>query len=83
MYNLFIERNVIKFLSKLEKKDSKRIFEKIKELKNNPVPQDAKRLVNVKDRVFRIRIGKFRVLYRLNGDKIIVVFLVDKRSRVY
>jgi len=34
--------------------------------------------------VYRIRIGDFRVLYRLiPEDDIILVFRVDKRSRVY
>ncbi|MFT4343961.1 MAG: type II toxin-antitoxin system RelE family toxin [Candidatus Woesearchaeota archaeon] len=30
-----------------------------------------------------MRIGDFRVLYRTEDDKIIVVFLIDKRSKVY
>jgi mRNA-degrading endonuclease RelE of RelBE toxin-antitoxin system len=34
--------------------------------------------------VYRIRIGDFRVLYRIiREDDIILVFRVDKRSRVY
>lgn len=38
-YSLFIEKQVLKYLSKLNKKISKRIIEKIKLLKENPVPQ--------------------------------------------
>ena len=56
MYELFLEKNVIKFLSKLNKDLSKRIFDKIETLRINRTPSDSKRLVNVKDKVFRIRV---------------------------
>jgi mRNA interferase RelE/StbE len=82
-YSLFFEKQVLIFLSKLDKVDSKRIVDKLERLKENPVSKDAKRLVNVKDKVFRIRIGQYRVLYRIENNKLIVVFLVDKRARVY
>ncbi|MFT4326528.1 MAG: type II toxin-antitoxin system RelE family toxin [Candidatus Woesearchaeota archaeon] len=83
MYELFLEKNVIKFLSKLNKDLSKRIFGKIETLRINPTPSDSKRLVNVKDKVFRIRVGDYRVLYRIEGNTVVIVFLIDKRSRVY
>ena len=83
MFSIKFEKQVFKFLSKLDKVTAKRIISKIKLLKDEPVPHDAKRLVNVPDKAFRIRVGKFRVLYRIEKDKIIVVFTVDKRSRVY
>jgi len=82
-YFLFLEKQVLKYLSKLEKRVSKRIIDKIEKLQENPIPQDSKRLVNVKDKVFRIRVGQYRVLYRLENDKIIIIFLIDKRSKVY
>ena len=77
------ETKSLKFLSKLEKGNKKRVFKKIKELGNDPFPSDVKKLKGGKD-VYRIRIGDFRVLYRLiPEDDIILVFKVDKRSRVY
>ena len=73
----------LKFLSKLEKGNKERVFKKIKELENDPFPSDVKKLKGEKD-VYRIRIGDFRVLYRLiQEDDTILVFRVDKRSRVY
>lgn len=83
LYSIFIEKHVLKFLSKLEKSISKRLLEKIEKLRENPLPSDAKRVVNMKDTVFRIRIGQYRVLYRIEGSSLIIVFLIDKRSRVY
>lgn len=82
-YSLVLEKEVVSFLSKLDKHISKRIVEKIETLTLNPFPSDCKRIVNTRDLVFRIRVGNFRVLYRVENNVLIVVFLVDKRSRVY
>ena len=73
----------LKFLSKLEKGNKERVFNKIKELENDPFPSYVKKLKGKKD-VYRIRIGDFRVLYRLiSEDDIILIFRVDKISRVH
>ena len=73
----------LKFLSKLEKVSKERVFKRIKELYEDPFPSDVKKLKGEKD-VYRIRIGDFRVLYRIiPEDDVILIFRVDKRSRVY
>ena len=73
----------LKFLSKLKKDDKERVFKKIKELGENPFPTDVTKLKGEKD-VYRIRVGDFRVLYKLIlEDDVILVFRIDKRSRVY
>ncbi|MEA1945115.1 MAG: type II toxin-antitoxin system RelE/ParE family toxin [Euryarchaeota archaeon] len=60
-----------------------RVFKRIKELRVNPFPSDVKKLKGERD-VYRIRIGDFRVLYRvIPEDDVILVFRVDKRSRIY
>ncbi len=83
MYELFLEKKVIKFLLKINKVAAKRLFHAIESLRENPFPPDSKRLVNVKDKVFRIRVGGYRVLYRIEGNSVVVIFFIDKRSRVY
>ena len=73
----------LKFLSKSEKSDTTRIFKRIEELGENQYPQDAKKLKGETD-VYRIRIGDVRVLYKIiREDEVVLVFRVDKRSRVY
>ena len=73
----------LKFLSKLEKVSKERVFKRIKELYEDPFPSDVKKLKGEKD-VYRIRVGDFRVLYRIiPEDEVILIFRVDKRSRVY
>lgn len=73
-----------KFLRKIDNVLAGRIVDKIERtLSNNPVPHDVKPIVG-KHGVFRIRIGDYRALYRISHEnKMIVVFELDKRSRIY
>ena len=73
----------LKFLSKLEKGSRERVFKRIKKLGDDPFSSDVKKLKGELG-VYRIRIGDFRVLYRvIPEDDTILVFRVDKRSKVY
>jgi len=74
----------IDFLKKLDKKLLKRILDKVDYLLvNNPGPHDSKKIVG-EPGVFRIRIGDYRILYRINfSEKKIVIFKLDKRSKIY
>ncbi|MBI5392367.1 type II toxin-antitoxin system RelE/ParE family toxin [Candidatus Woesearchaeota archaeon] len=61
-----------------------RIIDKIETiLITNPVPSDAKSIKTMHG-VFRIRIGKWRVLYRINyEEKTIIIVAIDHRENVY
>ena len=73
----------LKFLSKLDRDGKERVFKRIKELGNDPFPSDVKKIKGERD-VYRIRIGAFRVLYKIiSKNDTILIFRVDKRSRVY
>ncbi len=73
----------LKFLSKLDRDGKERVFKRIKELGNDPFPSDVKKIKGERD-VYRIRIGAFRVLYKIiSKNDTILVFRVDKRSRGY
>lgn len=83
-FEIFYDKQPEKFLEKLDKHITERIIDKIESiLADNPVPHNAT-TIEGEHGVFRIRIGDFRVLYRINyqENKLIVV-KVDKRSRVY
>jgi len=71
-------------LVNLTKRQKNRILDKIEEtLSNNPVPHDVKSIVG-EHGVFRIRIGSYRALYRVNyQESKIIIFKVDKRSKIY
>jgi len=85
MFELEYSKSSKKFLKSSEKELLLRIFNKLEMLKNNPVPSDAKFIGREdNDKIFRIRIGKYRILYRIKEtEKIILVSKIDKRERVY
>ena len=78
------DKQPTKVLKKQDKHIAQRIIDKIEELlSNNPVPHNAVAIVS-KHGVFRIRIGDYRAVYRINYDeKKIIVFVLDKRGRIY
>lgn len=73
-----------KFLRKLDKQFSRRIIDKLEgTLPDDSVPHDAKAIVG-EHGVFRLRIGDFRILYRIDHTQNkIVIAKIDKREAVY
>ena len=84
MFEIKLDKQPEKFLKKCENILFDRIIIKLKELQQNPVPHDAKRVMGYEFPTFRIRIGKWRVLYRINyEEKRIIIVKIDHRERVY
>jgi mRNA interferase RelE/StbE len=83
-FEIYYDKQPKKFLKKLDKHLTSRIINKTEEtLLKNPIPQDAKAIIG-KHGVFRIRIGDYRALYRINyQEKKIIIFLIDKRPTIY
>jgi mRNA interferase RelE/StbE len=53
-------------------------------LVEDPFPQDAKRITGQKEKVFRVRVGDYRILYVVFLDKnAILVVNIGKRANVY
>ena len=73
-----------KFLQKLEKDTARRIIEKLDTILSiQPIPRDAKPIVG-EHGVFRLRIGDFRALYRIDYQQdTAIIFKIEKRSKVY
>ncbi len=73
-----------KFLKKADKETARRIIEKIEKLKIEPFPSDVKRVVGKKEKIFRVRVGDYRIQYSVFYDKkTIFVSYIDKRERAY
>lgn len=73
-----------KYVEKLAADTRHRLEERLKRLAQDPVPQDAKFLGRdaLGERVFRYRVGAYRVLYKLKKDEVLVA-KIDKRPRIY
>ena len=83
-FSIYYDAQPIRFLKRQDKHVLARLLKKIEDLlHDNPVPHDAKSIQKKHD-CFRIRIGDYRVLYRINRDSDkIVVIKIDKRSKAY
>ncbi len=84
MFKIFLGPPSERFLKKCEKGIYARIIEKIKQLAANPFPPDSKRVVARQEKVFRVRVGSYRIQYLVYYSKNeILISDIDKRSRAY
>jgi len=83
MFEIFLDVPVQKSLKKLDKNTTLRILESIEKLTEDSIPHDSKRIMGKKEKVFRIRVGDFRVLYRVDYENLVVVINLDLRKKAY
>jgi len=81
-YSLQVKKSVTKDLRSIPKQDVRRILKKIEALANDPRPAGAEKL-STQER-YRIRQGRYRILYEIQ-DKVLLVVVVKirKRDEVY
>ena len=73
-----------KFLKKCDHQLAKRLVDKVESLAIDPLPQEVKRVVNQKEKVFRVRVGDYRIQYCVFYDRnLIFITDLDKRDRAY
>ena len=85
MYSIELSVRVQKFLNRLDYLIKKRIEERLKKLKDNPVPSDTKFVGRYKgEKIFRYRIGDYGALYKIKENQnIILITKLDKRPKIY
>jgi len=72
-----------RFLKKTDIGTRRRIVQKIEVLSETPIGHDSKRVGGYSEKLFRVRVGRFRILYELNPNHEIGIIKIDKRERVY
>lgn len=70
----------VKDLDGLDRQTARRVLEKIRALENN-LAGDVKRLTNFTPE-YRLRVGDYRVLFEIEGDRVII-YRIKHRSRAY
>ena len=82
MYQVVIDRYAQKQLDKVSAPHFNRIVKAISALASNPRPPGYKKLTARP--AYRIRIGDYRVIYKIE-DKVLTVFIIDigHRREVY
>ncbi|MFH0978566.1 MAG: type II toxin-antitoxin system RelE/ParE family toxin [Candidatus Woesearchaeota archaeon] len=84
MLDALYSNQSLKFLKKIDKQLAGRIIQKIESLQQDTSPTDVKVIEGYKEKLFRVRVGDYRILFTLNHDKGFVgIVKIDKRSRVY
>lgn len=82
-YEIEITRAAESQLRKLERRHRSRILQAVRALADGPRPRGARKLHGFVD-VFRIRVGRYRVLYEVADRRLIVMILkVGHRRDVY
>jgi len=83
MYNIRFDSSAEKFIDKAQRELAKRILDRIEELASDPFPRQATKVLGQTD-VYRVRVGKYRILYAVFREKsLIVITDIDNRGRVY
>jgi mRNA interferase RelE/StbE len=70
----------VKDLNALDRLTARRILEKIRGLESD-LAGDVKRLTNFTPE-YRLRVGDYRVLFEIEGDRVII-YRIKHRSRAY
>lgn len=69
-------KSAVKFLARLDKKSVSRICEAIEGLTRTPPEGDIKSMQGYSDGRKRLRVGTWRIIYRIDNDEQIEVLLV-------
>ena len=78
MRNIDFTKQADKFLRKLQKKQQRQVSSKIRDLLDNPFPNDCVSIQGVPN-FYRVDVGEFRVCYTLNTDTLTIA-MVGKRN---
>ncbi len=82
MYSIEIQSPAEKFLKKLDKKEQRRIINKLKELKKNP--EIGKPLVGKLAGLWSLRIGIYRTIYQIRHSELLILILkIGHRKKIY
>lgn len=81
MFDVFYSEKSVKYLEKLERKESEIIYKKIESIKDNPA-RYIERLVSLD--LWKLRIGDYRAIIRLDRAKNqLVVADIGHRRDIY
>jgi len=62
----------------------KRLIGRIRRLRAKPIDHDAKRVIGFGEKLFRVRVGHYRILYEVDqSNRLLGIVKIEKRSRAY
>jgi len=83
-YAIEVTRSAVRQLKKLDPGMRERLARRIERLGEVPLPPGAKQLKGISPPVYRIREGDFRIIYRIEHDRLtVLVVRIGHRSEIY
>lgn len=73
----------IKLLKDFNPQIAHKIIQSLKYLENFPLPTGSKKVKKIKGiepPLYRLRIGDYRVLYKIQGREVVVLTIVDRKE---
>ena len=85
MYEIVLHNRAVKFYNQLDDQNTARINRAIETLLENPVSgKNIKMLKGELNGKFRLRAGKYRIVYRIEiGKKVIIIEDIGVRGNIY
>jgi len=84
VFEVLLDITAQDFLKAADKMTYSRVKEILDELALDPVPLRAKRIIESKEKLFRLRSRHIRLLYRINyEDQTLVVIMIEPLNRMY
>lgn len=82
-YDVRISRTAERQLARLDRATQRRVSAAMLSLASEPRPRGCRKLFGYDD-VFRVRVGRYRLLYSVSDDTVVIVILkVGHRRDVY
>ncbi|MCG8556113.1 MAG: type II toxin-antitoxin system RelE/ParE family toxin [Proteobacteria bacterium] len=82
-YSVELSRSAEKALRKLPRDDLRHIAAALKRLESDPRPQGSRKLSGYDD-VLRIRVGRYRIIYNIIEERVLVIVLkIGHRRDIY
>ena len=82
-YQIEWKSSALKELKRLDRQVVPRIFAAVEDLSSDPFPQGCRKL-HGGDRTYRVRVGDYRIIYEVFGDRLVVeIVRVRHRRDVY
>ncbi len=82
-YRVEVSATAEKQIRKLPREDQLRVLQAIRPLATEPTPPGSRKVRGYAD-VFRIRVGTYRILYRVEGRRLLIIILkIGHRREIY
>lgn len=84
MLDIAYSNQAKKLIKKADKILAKRLLDEIESLTEKPFTKDTKPVEGYKEKVFRVRVGDYRILYEVDyQNNKLGIIKIDNRSKVY